>query len=98
MSSAARTSPRLAASFARLALFVIVSLLAGVIVAGAALPFVGGVGVIARVRDQELRVAALAADHPPLPQRSRILAADGTVLATLYEQNRIEVPLTSIPP
>jgi membrane peptidoglycan carboxypeptidase len=30
--------------------------------------------------------------------RSRILAADGTLIATLYEQNRLPVPLSSISP
>ena len=47
--------------FARLGLFVLVSLVAGVLVAGAALPFVGGTGVAARIGGRELRVAALAA-------------------------------------
>ena len=35
---------------------------------------------------------------PPLPQRSLILASDGSLLATLFYQNRVEVPLTSISP
>jgi membrane peptidoglycan carboxypeptidase len=93
-----RTNPRLAASFARLGLFVLVSLVAGVLVAGAALPFVGGTGVAARSAVESYESLPSQLSAPPLPQRSRILAADGSVLATLYEQNRIEVPLAQIAP
>ena len=35
---------------------------------------------------------------PPLAQRSVILASDGSRLATVYYQNRIEVPLAQIAP
>ena len=34
----------------------------------------------------------------PLAQRSRMVAADGSVIATLYEEDREPVPLQSIPP
>ena len=94
----ARTSPKLAASFARLGLFVLVSLVAGVLVAGAALPFIGGTGVAARSAVESYESLPSQLSAPPLPQRSRILAADGTVLATLYEQNRIEIPLAQMAP
>jgi membrane peptidoglycan carboxypeptidase len=93
-----RTSPRLAASFARLGLFLMVSLIAGVLVAGAALPFVGGTGVAARSAVESYESLPSQLSAPPLPQRSRILAADGSVLATLYEQNRIEIPLAQMAP
>ena len=93
-----RSSPRLAASFARLGLFVLVSLVAGVLVAGAILPFVGGTGVAARAAVESYESLPSQLVTPPLPQRSRILASDGSVLATLYEQNRIEVPLSQMAP
>lgn len=90
--------PRLAASLARLALFVLVSAVAGVLVAGAALPFVGGAGVAARSAIESYESLPTQLSAPPLPQRSRILASDGSVIATIYEQNRIEVPLSEISP
>src|SRR5205823_11477153 len=34
----------------------------------------------------------------PLPQRSRILAADGSEIASLYYQDRFVVPLGQVPP
>ncbi|MFC6239441.1 transglycosylase domain-containing protein [Longivirga aurantiaca] len=90
--------PSLAASLSRLALFVLVSAVAGVLVAGAALPFVGGVGVATRSAIESYESLPTQLTAPPLPQRSRILANDGSVLATIYEQNRIEVPLSEIAP
>lgn len=96
--AAVRPRPRLIVSFARIALVVVVSVVAGGLVAGTALPFVGGAGVAVRssVESYESLPSQLIA--PPLPQRSVILASDGSVLATIYEQNRIEVPLSKVAP
>ena len=67
-------------SFARaLALFLLVSLVAGVLVAGAALPFVGGAGVATRTAIENYEALPSQLTTPPLPQRSRILASDGSV-------------------
>jgi membrane peptidoglycan carboxypeptidase len=90
---------RAASAGSRLALFVVLSMLAGLVAAGMALPFVGGAGIAARTAVQDFD-AIPTADFvtPPLPQRSTILAANGAVLATIYYQNRIEVPLTAIAP
>ncbi len=93
-----RRSPRLVASLARLGLFVLVSLVAGMLVAGAALPFVGGAGVAVRTGIESYESLPSQLTTPPLPQRSRILASDGSLLATIYEQNRIEVPLSAVAP
>jgi membrane peptidoglycan carboxypeptidase len=93
-----RRSPHLVASVARLGLFVLVSVVAGMLVAGAALPFVGGAGVAARTAVESYESLPSQLTTPPLPQRSRILASDGSVLATIYEQNRIEVPLSAVAP
>jgi membrane peptidoglycan carboxypeptidase len=86
------------ASFARLALFLSVSLVAGVVAAGTALPLVGGVGVAVRSAVENYEALPSQLTTPPLPQRSRILAADGSTLATIYVQDRIEVPLSAIAP
>ncbi|MBI1378837.1 MAG: hypothetical protein GC157_15360 [Frankiales bacterium] len=88
----------LPATTARIALFVVVSMVAGVVIAGTALPFVGGAGVAARTAFEDFQALPDQLTTPPLPQRSIILAADGTTIATIYEQNRIEVPLSKIAP
>lgn len=75
-----------------------ISVLAGLLVGLMLIPFAGSLGVLTRdvVRDFESLPDEL--NTPPLPERSVILASDGSVLATIYYQNRIEVPLESIAP
>ena len=75
-----------------------ISILAGTMVGLMLIPFAGSLGVLTRdvVRDFESLPDEL--NTPPLPERSVILASDGSVLATIYYQNRIEIPLESIAP
>jgi len=96
--AAPRSKPSIFTSLARLSLFVAVSLVAGVVAAGTALPLIGGAGVAVRSAVENYESLPSQLTTPPLPQRSRILAADGSTLATIYVQDRIEVPLTSISP
>jgi membrane peptidoglycan carboxypeptidase len=82
----------------RIAAIAVVAILSGALVGLMVVPFAGSLGVLTRdvVRDFESLPDEL--NTPPLPERSVILAADGSVLATLYYQNRVEVPLDSIAP
>jgi len=82
----------------RLAGFLGGAIVAGVIVGLMLMPFAGAAGVVTRdvVTDFESLPDSLST--PPLPERSVILASDGSLLATLYYQNRVEVPLESISP
>ena len=79
-----------------LLLFVIVSVLAGLLVAGLALPVVGGVGLVARESANTFEPSNLRT--PPLAQSSRMLAADGSLIATFYEQDRVDIPLSRVAP
>jgi membrane peptidoglycan carboxypeptidase len=81
----------------RFGLLLGVSALAGLLVAGVLLPVVGGIGLAARTgaNDWESLPAELA--EPPLPQVSRILAADGSTLASFYYENRIPVRIAQVP-
>lgn len=83
---------------ARLGSLLGVAVVAGLVVGAMLLPFIGGAGVLARDVVQDFQSLPDALSTPPLPQRTLILASDGSVLATLYYQNRVEVPLTSISP
>jgi membrane peptidoglycan carboxypeptidase len=81
-------------------LVLVVSVLSGVLLAGALFPLIGGIGLAARAgADGFVKLpAALENEELPLPQRSRILAADGSELATVFfNENRIVVPLAQIP-
>lgn len=83
---------------ARLIAFLSATVIAGLLVGLIALPVVGGVGVLARDAVEDFEQLPDAMDTPPLAQRTEILAADGSSLATLYYQNRVEVPLSSMAP
>ena len=73
------------------------SVLAGLLVAALALPVVGGVGLAAKSQADEFLVLPAELETPPLAQRSRILAADGSLIASLYTENRVVVPLADVP-
>ncbi|HTY72246.1 MAG TPA: biosynthetic peptidoglycan transglycosylase, partial [Actinomycetes bacterium] len=91
-----RRGLRLGAGVIRLLLFVVVAVTAGVLVAGLLLPLVGGAGLAARSAADSFDNLPEALRQPVLPQQSRILAADGSTLATFYTQDRIVVPLSKI--
>ncbi|MGH8891694.1 MAG: transglycosylase domain-containing protein [Actinomycetes bacterium] len=82
----------------RVALFLGVSVLSGLLVAGLALPLVGGAGLVARDSADGFLSLPAELEIPPLPERSRILAADGSMIATFYHENRVSVPLSDVAP
>ena len=82
----------------RLLAFAVGSVIAGVIVGLMLLPFAGAAGVVTRDVISDFESLPVSLSTPPLPERSVILASDGSLLATLYYQNRVEVPLNSIAP
>jgi membrane peptidoglycan carboxypeptidase len=86
------------AALRRLGLLVVVIVATGVVAALIAVPFVGGMGVLTKSAIQNFEALPASLDTPPLPQRTVLLASDGTTLATLYYQNRVEVPLGEIAP
>lgn len=83
---------------ARVGGIIAVAVVAGLLFAAMLLPFIGSAGVVARDVVKDFQSLPDALSTPPLPERTLILASDGSVLATLYYQNRVEVPLTSISP
>ena len=91
---------RLAASgfVTRLVLFLVVSVLSGVLVAGLVLPVVGSAGSSPATSADGFEDLPAELDIPPLPERSRILASDGSLIATFYYENRISVPLVARSP
>jgi membrane peptidoglycan carboxypeptidase len=76
----------------------IISLAIALVVALLALPFVSGLGLFAKASaDHYLDLPSVLAT-PPLPQNSQILAANGTVVATLHgAENRVVVEGNQIP-
>lgn len=72
--------------------------LAGIVTALIGLPVVGGIGLASRNGAQAFSSLPSDLTEVPLPQQNTILDAKGDVLAVLYAQNRIEVPLEEISP
>ncbi len=82
----------------RVALFLAVSMVAGVLAAGLALPVLGGLGLAAQKGAEEFESLPAELETPPLPERSRILAADGSQIATFFFENRVSIPLKDVAP
>jgi membrane peptidoglycan carboxypeptidase len=78
-------------------LALLVSALVGLLVAALALPLVGGAGLAAKRSADEFLVLPAELELRPLAQRTTVLAADGSLLASLYSENRVEVPLSEVP-
>src|SRR5204862_6312013 len=81
-----------------LAMFTMVSVLAGVLIAGLFVPVAGLAGVSTRAAAAELDNLPAELVVPTPPTRSRVLMADGLVLAYFYDENRLPVPIGSIAP
>lgn len=79
-------------------MFICVSVLAGALAAGLVIPFAGFAGSGSKNLASSVRNLPKELETEPLPIRSRILAADGSLITTLYEQNRIPVRLEQISP
>ena len=82
----------------RTLLFLALSAVSGILVAGIALPAIGVVGLTAKRGAENFQALPAELTVPPLKQRSRLLATDGTVVARFYSQNRVFVPLKKISP
>ncbi len=79
-------------------MFLGVSVLSGALAAGLAIPFAGLAGFTTEKTSDTLQDLPQQFDEVPLKQKSTILAADGTVIATLAEQNRVPVKLKDVAP
>ncbi len=92
-------SPKRAGSVAYSSvMFVIVSVLAGVLIAGLFVPLAGMAGVSSKAAATELESLPTELSTPAPPTRSRVLMANGKALAYFYEENRIPVALDDIAP
>ena len=80
------------------ALFVLVSALCGLLIAGLTLPVLGAASVTAKATEDALGDLPVAFDAPTQSQRSTVLDANGDVLAYFYEENRVYVELDQVAP
>src|SRR4051812_43624832 len=79
-------------------MFAIVSVLAGVLVAGLFVPYAGLAGMGSKAAAAELNSLPTELATPTPPTRSTVYMANGKVLANFYDENRIPVALDKIAP
>jgi membrane peptidoglycan carboxypeptidase len=76
--------------------FVVLSTVAGLLMAGLAIPAIGATGQAAKGGVDFFNDLPSEFTVSPLAQQSRILDADGKLIANPYDENRIIVPLAKI--
>src|SRR5690349_10820973 len=77
---------------------VALSALMGLLVAGLAIPFAGALGLGAKSLSKTVKDLPEELKAEPLAQRTRVLDSHGKPIATFYDQNRVNVPLSEIAP
>ena len=81
-----------------LLMFLAVSILAGILVAGLGLPFAALAAGATRAASTALQDMPADLAVPPQHEASSMYMADGTLLAKFYDQNRQYIPLDQISP
>ena len=89
---------RPASVLSHLGVMVAVAAVMGVLVAGLAIPFAAITGLSTKTVAEGMDKIPADLTAEPLAQRTRLLGRDGAVLATLYDQNRVNVPLAKVAP
>ena len=86
------------AGIVRIARVGAVGVIGGAILAAMAVPIVAGIGKASEVAAEQIGSLPNELATPPLPVPTTMLDADGNKIATLFEENRLEVPLDQISP
>ncbi|SDS54371.1 transglycosylase domain-containing protein [Microlunatus soli] len=79
-------------------MFLVVSMVAGLLVAGLAVPVAAMAGVGGRAAQKTVEDLPQALETPPQPVKSKVTMANGKVLAYFYDQDRTYVKLKDIAP
>jgi len=82
----------------RLVALVVCGFLGGVMVAAAAFPAVGLAGLSAKSASDSFEALPTELKAPVLPETSKLVAADGSLITTFFDQNRMPVAFKDIPP
>jgi membrane peptidoglycan carboxypeptidase len=79
-----------------LGVMAIVAAVMGVVVAGLAIPFAGVLGLASKSLSHTVESLPAQLRTQPLAQQTKIVDPSGQTIATLYDENRINVPLSQI--
>ena len=80
------------------AMFLAISVLCGLLLSGLAVPFVALASGLAKATSDSMQYLPAEFETPPQSQKSRILMADDSELATFFAENRTYVALDDISP
>ncbi|GAB6900323.1 transglycosylase domain-containing protein [Kineosporia succinea] len=78
--------------------FVVTSLVAGVLAAGLAVPAIGATGMASNSAVKAFDALPSELASTKMAANTRVLASDGSVIATFYDENRVPVDLDEISP
>ncbi|GAB3256567.1 penicillin-binding protein [Kineosporia babensis] len=78
--------------------FVVTSLVAGILAAGLAVPAIGASGLATTTAIDAFNELPSELEEPQVAANTRVLAADGSLLATFYDENRVPVDLKQVSP
>ncbi|MGV8850929.1 MAG: transglycosylase domain-containing protein [Propionibacteriaceae bacterium] len=92
------SSPQVGPKMYAMAMFVVVSVLAGLLVAGLAVPVAAIGGSSAKYVADGMDSLPADLDIKPASDKTLVLMANGTPLAELYDENRVVVPMEQIAP
>ena len=79
-----------------LGVMAVVAAVMGVVVAGLAIPFAGLLGIAARDVARNMDDLPTELTVEPLAQKTRIVDGDGNLIASLYDENRVNVSLGQV--
>jgi membrane peptidoglycan carboxypeptidase len=79
-----------------LGVMAVVAAVMGVVVAGLAIPFAGVLGIASKSLSHSVESLPANLRTQPLAQQTKIVDPQGQTIATLYDENRINVPLRQI--
>ncbi len=91
-----RVTRRIGSVLSLLVALLATSLVMGLLAAGLLIPAVGSAGLASNKSIDLFNSMPATFAMNPLAQQSRILAADGSTIATPFDENRIVVPLTKV--
>ncbi|MBK8447992.1 MAG: penicillin-binding protein [Micropruina sp.] len=81
-----------------LVMFLVVSVLGGLLIAGLVVPAAGVAAEVGKTTANAMDALPAELAEQPLAQKSKVLMADGSTLVNFYDQNRQYVPLNKIAP
>src|SRR3954471_15087881 len=97
-STSPTSGPTYGSVTSQVGVLVALSALMGVLVAGLVIPFAGVLGIGTKAVSKSMKDFPIKIADQPLAERSRVLDAQGNLIATFFDENRVNVPLSEVAP